>query len=81
MTAYLIHTVASTMTGEITRLIIAPADMRHVPTGAGEAISSSQPLDAAVGLPVDVIGEPGRLGRLWGWDALPSRVVTPYTRA
>lgn len=79
MTGHLIHTVAAAATGEITRLIIAPGDMRYLPTGAGEVVSSSQPLDVAVGLPVTVIGEPGRFRRLWGWDAPPSRAVTPYT--
>lgn len=81
MTDYLIHTVVDTTTGEITRLIIAPADMRYVPVSGREAIGSSQPLDTAVGMPVTVIGEPGRFRRLWGWDAPPSRIVTPYTRA
>lgn len=76
---YLIHTVTVAATGEITRLIVAPADMRHIPTGPGEAVSSSQALETAVGLPVAVIGEPGRFRRLWGWDAPPSRALTPYT--
>lgn len=80
MTDYLIHTITSTTTGEITRLIIAPADMRYLPTGAGEVVSSSQAVETAVGLPVTVIGEPGRFRRLWGWDAPPSKQITPYTR-